>query len=299
MKQEFLKDRTDTIRMTDYENNRPRIPSAALITLFTPTGGTLQAQTAASVNSTTGEMTYSITATHSATLGLNYRALWQYVIDGVTYYEEQLFDIVRSRLSIPITDDDLYDELNSLRKTNVQKIGQATSATSTTLVDTANLKEDDDYWTGGRIEILAGTGVNQVRDITDFMQSSATLTVSPAWTTTPNTTSDFRVVRSFTKQIQQSFIKLTTMIYNKGQRHALILESSQIKVPMIYLTIHSICLDLMVDADDKWSRLATEYKEKFNNAFDTMKLDYDADESGTIEDEERGRTISEIRVFRG
>ncbi|NCU42344.1 MAG: hypothetical protein EOM19_06545 [Candidatus Moranbacteria bacterium] len=299
MKQEFLKDRTDTIRMTDYENNRPRIPASATITLFDPYGKEIQASTSASVNATTGEMTYSLTATHTAKLGLNYRALWTYVISGVTIYEEQLFDVVRSRLSIPITDDDLYDELNVLRKANAQNTGTATAATSTTLVDTVNLKEDDDFWTGGRVEILAGTGAGQVRDITDFVQSTGTITVDPAWTTTPDTTSVYRVVRSYTRQIQQAFIKLTTMIYNKGQRHALIIESAQIKVPMIYLTIHTICLDLMDNVDDKWHRLAEMYQEKFNNSFDTMKLDYDADESGTIEDEEQARTVSELRVFRG
>ncbi|NCD17748.1 MAG: hypothetical protein EOL91_10665 [Actinobacteria bacterium] len=299
MKQEFLKDRIDTIRITDFEDNRPRIPSSATITIYDPYGKEIQAETSASVNATTGEMTYSLTATHTAKLGLNYRVLWTYVISGVTLYEEQLFDVVRSRLSIPITDEDLYNELNVLRKANAQNTGTATSATSTTLVDTVNLKEDDDFWTGGKVEIIAGTGVNQVRDITDFVQSVATISVSPAWTTTPDTTSVYRVVRAYTKQIQQAFTKLTTMIYNKGQRHALIIESSQIRIPMIYLAIHTICLDLMDNVDDKWHRLAEMYQEKFNNAFDTMKLDYDADESGTIEDEEQARTVSEIRVFRG
>lgn len=298
MKQEFLKSKTDTIRITDYQDNRPRVPTSALITLYNPTGGLLQAQASASVSSTTGEMTYSLTTTHTATLGLNYRAVWEYIIGSTTYYEEQLFDVVRSRLAIPITDDDLYNELNSLRQANVQKTGTATSTTSNTLVDTANLKEDDDFWTGGRVEIIAGTGANQVRDISDFVQSTSTITVSPAWTTTPDTTSTFRIIRSFTKQIQQSFDKLTTMIYNKGQRHALIIESSQIRVPMIYLTIHTLCLDLMKESDDKYSRLATLYWDKFNQSFDTMKLEYDEDESGTIDDEEEQRSISSLRISR-
>lgn len=299
MKQEFLKGKTGTIRMTDYEDNRPRVPTSALITLFNPYGKEIQAQASATVNSTTGEMTYSLTATHTVDLGLNFRAVWQYVVSGVTYYEEQLFDVVRSKLSIPITDEDLYDELNSLRKSNAQESGTATSAASTTLVDTINLKQDDDYWTGGQVEILAGTGVGQVRDITDFVQSTGTITVSPAWTTTPDTTSVFRVVRSFTKQIQQSFMKLTTMLYNKGQRHALIIESSQIRLPMIYLTIHTIAIDLMDEETDKWSRIAQMYLDKFNQAFDTLKLDYDADEDGMINNEEQQRSVSTVRFLRG
>ena len=85
MKQQFLEDKTGTIRMTVYSNNRPLIPASGTITLYTPSGGTLQAETASTVNATTGEMTYSLTTTHTATNDLNYKAVWSYVVDGVTY----------------------------------------------------------------------------------------------------------------------------------------------------------------------------------------------------------------------
>jgi hypothetical protein len=244
-------------------------------------------------------MTYALTSTHTATLGLNYIADWTYVIGGETYYETQLFDIVLSKMSIPITDEDLFNELESLRDNAIQKQGTATSATSSTLVDTAVLKQSDDYWNGGRIEILAGTGANQARDISDFVQSTSTITVSPAWATTPSTDSVYRVIKSYSRTIEQAFIKLCTMIYNKGKRHALIIESAQVKIPMIYLTVHFIALDLMSDENDKWARIADRYWELFNQSFDTMKLEYDEDESGTITGvEEEQSSISSIRIFR-
>ena len=88
------------------------------------------------------------------------------------------------------------------------------------------------------------------------------------------------------------------MIYNKGKRHCLIIESSQIKIPMIYLTIHFICLDLMKEEGDKWSMLAGKYWELFTTEFGQMKLDYDEDESGTITGDEEQQGATSLRFYR-
>jgi hypothetical protein len=299
MKQQFLKAKTDTIKLTTFQDNRPIIPTSAKITLYKPGSDTeLQAQASASVDATTGEMTYGITAAHTVDNDLNYKAIWEYVVSGVTYYETQLFDVVLSRLSIPITDDDLYNELSSLRKVNEQEKGTATSGAAGSLTDT-NRKEEDDFWKGGVIEILAGTGVGQFRDITDFVSSTGVFSITPNWGTNPDTTSKYRVVRSFTKKISDSFEKLETMLYDKGKRHELILESSQVKIPLIYLTIHHISLDKMDEADDKWSKLAEAYWKKFKDTFDGMRLEYDEDESGNIGGEEQGQRPGQITIGRG
>lgn len=299
MKQEFLKGVADTIRITVYQDNRPIIPTSATITLYKAGSTTeLQASASATVNSTTGELTYALTTTHTANIGINLKAKWVYVVSGTTYYEEQLFDIVLSKLSIPITDDDLFNELESLRDVNIQATGTATAGAAGSFTDTANRKESDDYWTGGRIEILNGTGAGQIRDITDFVQSTSVISVSPNWATNPDTTSVYRVIRGYTKKILQAFEKLTAMIYNKGQRHALIIESSQIKIPIIYITVHFICLDLMKEEGDKWDRLATRYWTLFENEFSQMKLDYDIDESGSISGDEEQRDVTSLRFSR-
>jgi hypothetical protein len=299
MKQEFLKGVADTIRLTIYQDNRPVVPTSGTIILYKAGSlSELQSSTAVSINATTGEMTYALTATHTATTGINYKAKWAYVVGGVTYYQEQLFDVVLSKLAIPITDDNIFNELESLRDVNIQATGTATAGAAGTLTDTNNRKESDDYWTGGRIEILSGTGSGQVRDITDFAQSTSVISVTPNWATNPDTTSVYKVIRGYTKRIQNAFDKLTAMIYNKGQRHCLIIESSQIKIPMIYLSVHFICLDLMKEEGDKWDRLANRYWELFSNEFGQMKLDYDADESGTITGDEEQRDVTSMRISR-
>lgn len=299
MKQQFLKAKSGTIRLTAYDKNRALVPSSALITLYKNDGSTiLQAQASATIDGTSGEMTYSLTSTHTAEKGLNFKAVWEYVSNGVTYYETQLFDVVLSILSIPITDDDLFNELPSLKKANYQQTGTATAGASSSLTDTARRKEGDDYWKGGVLEILSGTGSGQTRDITGNVQSTGVLSISPAWATTPDSTSVYRVVKSFSATIEQSFEKIEQMIYNKGKRDALIMEASQIRVPLIYLCIHAIATDLFEEQNDRWDLIRQEYSEKFDKAFTTLALDYDADESGGVQGEEAQQFTSSIEINR-
>lgn len=300
MKQQVLYAKTDTLRLTVYSLNRAIVPSSATITLYKQDGTTaLQATVAVTaISATTGEMTYSLTTTHTANLGLNYKAVWAYVVSGVTYYETQLFDVVRSILSIPITDDDLYAELPSLRKTNVQASGTATAGATTTLTDTKARKEVDDYWKGGQIQILAGTGSGQTRDITTNIQSTGVITVDPAFTTTPDTTSTYRIIKSWSIAIQNNFEKIEQMLYDKGRRDALILEASQIKTVLIYLTLHTISTDLRDEENDKWDLLQKDYLAKFEKAFTTLTLDYDEDESGGVQGQEQQQNVSSLRIGR-
>ena len=301
MKQQFLKAKTDTIRLTVYEGNRPIVPDDSVkITLYNSAGAEIQAQASASRDASAGEMTYSLTATHTADHELNYKAVWEYAYSGKTYYETQLFDVVKSILSIPITDDDLYNELESLRTQNVQEQGTATAGAAGTLTDTLNRKEDDDYWKGGIIEILSGTGSSQKRDITGSIQATGVISITPNWDTNPDNTSIYRIVKAYTAKIQQCFEELETMLYNKGKRHSLILESSQVKYPLLYLVLHKICQDISDDIDDKWDRLAGKYEDKYKNSFSNMKVDYDEDESGNISGEdEEGQNLTSLRISRG
>lgn len=297
MKQQFLKGISDIIRLTVYETNRPQIPASATITLSKPDGAALQASAEVSVDSITGEMTYSITATHTASEDLNYKAVWEYIISGTTYYQTQLFDVVKSILAIPITDEDLYNELEALRKANYQASATATAGAAGSLTDTKR-REETNFWKGGTIEIISGTGIGQKRDITGFTQSTGVFTITSVWTTNPDTTSIYLAVKSFTKKIQAAFDNICTMLYDKGKRHELILESSQISMPLIYLTIHMIALDLMDEEGDKWDRIVKIYQEKFEKAFNNMKLDYDEDESGTVDETEKQRSQTSLKIGR-
>jgi len=72
--------------------------------------------------------------------------------------------------------------------------GTAVAGTSTTITladDFENTKYQDDSHNGYDIEILSGTGDGQIRTITNYVASTRVATVSPAWTTPPDATSEY------------------------------------------------------------------------------------------------------------
>jgi hypothetical protein len=75
--------------------------------------------------------------------------------------------------------------------------GSVSSATSSTAVDTGSLQNQqhypDDYWNYGSIRITSGTGADQNREISDFVSSTATITVSENWSVTPDSTSKYEL----------------------------------------------------------------------------------------------------------
>lgn len=68
--------------------------------------------------------------------------------------------------------------------------GTATSATSTTLTNTAKTWTTNS-WSNYQIRITAGTGIGQVRTIAS--NTSNVLTVSAAWTVTPDSSSEYAI----------------------------------------------------------------------------------------------------------
>lgn len=68
--------------------------------------------------------------------------------------------------------------------------GTAAAGTSTTITLANSAVATDDYYNGRIIAIQAGTGVGQARIITDYT-SGRVATVSPAWVTTPDNTSEY------------------------------------------------------------------------------------------------------------
>lgn len=86
----------------------------------------------------------------------------------------------------------LREELEALR--TILEVGldsgTATGGSSTTLEDTAK-DWGTDQWKDAYVEIVEGTGKGQIRKIAG--NTSNTLTVSDAWTTTPDTTSKYRI----------------------------------------------------------------------------------------------------------
>lgn len=91
--------------------------------------------------------------------------------------------------------EDSEEEIENIYKTkfgNVEDLGTATSATATTITDTGKPWETDQY-VGYIAWVYGGTGSGQYREITT--NTADTLTVSPAFDTTPDNTSTYRILK--------------------------------------------------------------------------------------------------------
>lgn len=74
--------------------------------------------------------------------------------------------------------------------------GQVSSATASTVTDATtqnSLDQIDDFFKGCEIEIIGGTGIGQRRRISSSDRDTKSLTVSANWTTTPTSSSAFRI----------------------------------------------------------------------------------------------------------
>jgi|GEM_PF-2352029 len=301
MKQELLLNITDTIAITPYINNRPAISTSATVTIKGPGGTTLVAAgTTAVVNATTGEITYDFNLSINTALGENFVCDFKYIISSITYYQTVLFDVVLNRLAISVIDEDLLNEQSDILGRN-EGIGDVVSSSTSTTLVALNLKTyADDYWNGGVIEASdPATGVIQKRVVTDFVKSTGTITVDAAWATNPTSSYNFTLRRGFQKKIDQSFNEMMLDVNARGYRPALILESSDLKVPLIKKSLALICRDFSKEVDDKWWALSESYEKQYDAMFSKVKFQYDANQSGGIGGEdEQNRDAGSVRLLR-
>lgn len=94
------------------------------------------------------------------------------------------------------------------------RTGTAQAGTSTTITLDASALANDDIYNGSTITITGGTGVGQVRVISDYVGSTKVATVSVAFATTPDNTSLFSVasqVGQYVNAVPQGRAKISSI----------------------------------------------------------------------------------------
>ena len=87
--------------------------------------------------------------------------------------------------------------------------GSAQAGTSNTItLKAASAYSTDDAPNGMFIRITSGTGAGQVRHVEDYVASTKVLTVYPAWTTTPDATSNYSVKAFGTAMVGEYIVAL-------------------------------------------------------------------------------------------
>ncbi len=127
----------------------------------------------------------------STTTGANCAAanignVWDGAIDDVTF---QVGTTTQATLT-PAQVRAWYNDARPLVSKRVITVDNATAGTSTTIEDTGESWIPNEF-AGLHVTITGGTGAGQTRRV--ISNTTNTLTVSPAWSTTPDTTSDFEV----------------------------------------------------------------------------------------------------------
>ena len=91
---------------------------------------------------------------------------------------------------------------------------------------------------------------------------------------------------SYDTQIQEAFKLIKRAIKNKGKRPSLIIDGSQVRELIILKTFEMICFDFAKDPADIWFARYEKYKTAYEEAFASLNIKYDEDESGNITTEE-------------
>lgn len=88
----------------------------------------------------------------------------------------------------------------------------ASNSVSSTLGVVRNI---DNYYQGCYVEIISGTGLGQIRKISTYAGSTARATVTPAWTTAPDTSSHYSIVSPIKEDFQE-LLALGAVLRAKG-----------------------------------------------------------------------------------
>lgn len=150
------------------------------LNLSTATGGTTTFD---------GSQIVTIGASCSTTAGANCTTLtnyWDGVIDDVTFSSGTTTVSTLSALQARR----LYNDARPLVAKKVVTVADATTATSTTIGDSGEAWIPNEF-AGMFVTLTGGVGAGQTRRI--ISNTTTTLTVSPAFQTTPDTTTDFEV----------------------------------------------------------------------------------------------------------
>lgn len=294
---EIRKDSQYTFTYEKIRSDLPQLITSATISIFDPKGNEMLAETDMSIaiNVATYNQDFSVDPTgFEFDLGQNYKVI--YTIDGeVIAY---LFDIVLYPFVNPVTDQDLITENEIVRRGVWEVKGQADSGSTTTILDTERT-EANESWYGGVLEVLPLDDANQItkHQINDYDRPTNTLTFEPA-RNVAITTENYVLRRSYKAQIDLAGEKVGEDLAKNAKRIALLLDSTQCKRLVIYKFFETYFQAKRQADGDSADLQFKYYSDKYAAELLSIKLDYDADEDGVIDEEEKAQSDFVVEVTR-
>lgn len=287
---EVRKDSTYTFTHFIESQNNLIVPSTATIVITDSAGTSLLSSTAMTI-SAAGVCTYAWDSS-GVDVGMNYLVTYQ--LDS---YEPviRLFDIMCYPFVNNVTDSDLFAEYRGLKSNSYENSGIAQSGSTTTLVD-VNRAEKDNHWKGGQIEIYQGQSV-LVLDIVSSVQSTNTITFTPTLSTAV-TTENYTIRQSYQEDINTAGKKVQLYFKSLEKRAYLVIDSYTLKQLIIYEVMKQYFFENIKANDDEQSIKYNHYATMYKSTLESLKLVYDNDSDGVIDDGEEDDTTGKIVMFR-
>jgi len=92
--------------------------------------------------------------------------------------------------------------------------------------------------------------------------------------------------QNYSPQIAEAFTQVKRAIKDRGRRPAMLIDGAQVRELVILKTFEMICFDFARAVEDIWWARYQKYAATFADRLAGLVIKYDADESGTIEDDE-------------
>lgn len=219
MKQQFIVNTADTFKTCIYENNRVIMPGSALITVWGPGGNKLIDNAVMSVGSD-GLLSFNLSQVDNEYAGLNYRAVIAYAYNDSVSYATLFYDVVNSKLLKVVTDEDVVSELPQLRDNGWRERGVAEGGSASSITDSGLKRYGDDYFTGG---LAYSVDKDETREIKGFASATGTV-ITGDFSAAVAAGEKYVLTRSFSKEIQRAFEKMTERLERMGKRPHLVLD---------------------------------------------------------------------------
>ncbi len=205
----------------------------------------------------------------------------------------RFFDIYKYPFVVDITDDDLIQENDSIKEGVWEVSGKSDSGSTTTLVDNKLKIEADDYWNGGKLEIIQSNETSE-RDISAFVQSTGTVTFTPALGVAVGT-DEYAIRRSYQNKINYAGRQVQKDFKNIDKRAYLVIDVYQLKYLIIYKFFANYFKKLVKKRDDEYDLQYKHYSGLYSSEFQSMSLTYDENEDAEVTDDEHETKVGEIR----
>ena len=293
MKQQFLEDTADIFKTYIYENNRRIVPSSATLTVYKPGGDSILVDAQSMTVGADGLLSYSLTTAHNDAANENYKAVISYIYNSATWYLTFFYDVVKSKLSRVITDDDIINELPQLKDKGWRVHGTADSGSTTTIVDAELKRYEDDYFTGG---LAYSINKGETKEITDFASSTGTVTTTAF--SSAIAADKYILTRPFSREIQRAFEKIEEFLNSAGKRPFLILDPYDLREVNIYYSVAEVCKGLATEGDSLWWNLWKDYENKAYAIFKGINFKYDQSNDGYIAGSEESKRMNTLKAGR-